>query len=65
MQNEELIRVIAAEYDMDFEMMKRFLDYKRGKPVKNAPEESVPFSKAVGKAADLIDRLVVAEFASS
>ena len=59
MQNEQLIKTIAATYDMDGDMMKRFLDYKRGKPVKNAPDEAVPFYKEVHKAAMLIDKLEV------
>ncbi len=57
--NDDLVRSIASTYEMDLDMMKRFLDYKKGKPVKNAPEEAVGFSKAVSKAADIIDRLVV------
>jgi hypothetical protein len=57
--NDDLIRVIAQQYEMDLDMMKKFLEYKKGKPVKNAPEEAVNFSKAVSKAADIIDKLLV------
>lgn len=62
--NDDLVRAIAGQYEMDLDMMKRFLDYKRGKPVKNAPEEAVGFYKAVSKAADIIDRLVIGETAA-
>jgi len=40
MQNDELVKAIATAYEMDLEMMRRFLEYKRGKPIKNAPETS-------------------------
>ncbi|HVY60788.1 MAG TPA: nucleotidyltransferase domain-containing protein [Planctomycetota bacterium] len=59
MQNDELIKTIASTYDMDGEMMRRFLDYKRGKPLKSAPDEAIPFYKEVYKGAMLIDKLEV------
>jgi predicted nucleotidyltransferase len=60
-QNEELTRVVGATYGMDIEMMRRFLEFKKGRPVKNAAEEAAAFYKAVEKAADIIDRLEVAQ----
>lgn len=60
MQNDELIRAIASTYDMEYDMLKRFLEFKKGKPVKNASEEAVAFAKAVDKAAEIIDKLEVA-----
>jgi len=60
MQNDELIRSISTSYDIDFDMLKRFLEFKKGKTVKNASDEAIGLSKAVEKAADIIDRLEVA-----
>lgn len=59
-KNEELILAASKAYEFDFDMMKRMLSYKTGKPVKDAVGEAVLFSKAVSKAADLIDKLLVA-----
>jgi predicted nucleotidyltransferase len=61
MQNDELVRSIASTYDMDLEMMRRFLDYKRGKPIKSSPDEAVAFYKDVYRAAMIIDKLEVAD----
>ncbi len=59
-KNEELIYAVAKAYDFDFEMCKRMLSFKTGKPMKDAVGEAIEFSKAVSKAADMIDKLLVA-----
>ena len=59
-KNEELVFQAAQTYDFDFEVLKRMLSYKTGKPVKNAVGEAIHFSKIVAKAAELIDKLLVA-----
>lgn len=59
-RNEELILAAAKAYDFDLDVLKRLLSYKTGKPVKDAVGDAVAFSKAVFKAADMIDKLVVA-----
>lgn len=59
-KNEELVFQAAQTYDFDFELLKRMLSYKTGKPIKDAVGEAVHFSKIVAKAAELIDKLLVA-----
>jgi predicted nucleotidyltransferase len=59
-QNDDLVKAFSKRYEMDLDMMQRFLEYKRGKPIKNATEESIGFYKAVSKAAEIVDRLEVA-----
>jgi predicted nucleotidyltransferase len=58
-RNEELIRVAAKRYELDVDFLKRMLDYKRGRPMKDSCAEAIPLYKAVAKAADIVDKLLV------
>lgn len=57
--NEELIRASAKQYGFDLELLKRLLEYKKGRALKDPVAEAIPFSAMVSKAADIVDRLLV------
>ena len=59
--NEDLLRTATKQYDFDWEMLKRMLEYKRGRPLKDPVNEAIEFYKAVAKSADIVDKLFVKE----
>jgi hypothetical protein len=58
-RNEELIKVAAKQYDLDLEFLRRMLEYKRGRAIKDSCAEAMPLYKAVTKSAYIIDKLLV------
>jgi predicted nucleotidyltransferase len=57
--HEDLLRAAAKQYELDIEVLKRMLEYKRGRPIKEAVRESIPLYGAVAKMADVVDRMLV------
>lgn len=58
-RNEELIKVAARQYALDIDFLRRMLEYKRGRPVRDVCAEAVPLYQVVAKAADIVDKLLV------
>jgi predicted nucleotidyltransferase len=61
MHNDELVDVAAKQLELDKTVLKRGLEYKKGKQPKNLIEDVVPFSRAVEKVANVVDRMMIAE----
>jgi hypothetical protein len=57
-KNDELVKVASKKHDLDLEFLKRMLEYKRGKPIKDACAEAVPLYNCVTKAAYIVDKLL-------
>ncbi len=58
-RHDELLLAAARQYDLDSEMLKRMLEYKRGRALKEPVAEAIPLYKAVSKMADVVGRMLI------